>query len=82
MAGDKGNRSCYLTGIEFLLWMIKKLWNCIVVWLQNSVNIFKATRFHILRKVKMINFVMCILQFKNGLKNFLTSAYQKTSLRQ
>lgn len=53
-----------------------------MVWLQNSVNIFKATRFHILRKVKMINFVMCILQFKNGLKNFLTSAYQKTSLRQ
>lgn len=62
--------------------MIKKLWKCIVVWLQNSVNIFKATKFHILRKVKMINFVMCILQFKNGLKNFLTSAYQKTSLRQ
>ena len=25
---------------------------------------------------------MCILQFKNGLKKFLTSAYQKTSLRQ
>ena len=30
MAGDKGNRS-YLTGTEFLLWMIEKLWKCIVV---------------------------------------------------
>ena len=46
-------------------------------------------KFHILKKVKMkkkkvkmINFVMCILQFKNGLKTILTSAYQKTSLRQ
>ena len=57
-------------------------------WLQNSVNIFNATKFHILKKVKMkkkvkmINSVMCILQFKNGLKKILTSTYQKTSLRQ
>ena len=31
MAGDKGNGSYCFIGTEFLLWMVKKFWKCIVV---------------------------------------------------